>query len=71
MRAVLRSLRDHPHDDTTAQVASHARLAIAETESLLDTLAEEHLVLHADRHWQLSRRGWSVAREVPERPAPT
>ncbi len=70
-RAVLRSLRDHPHDDTTAQIARHAGLALADAATVLGALDAEHIVLYADGHWQLSRRGWNVARELPEPPAPT
>jgi hypothetical protein len=68
-RAILRALRDRPHDDTTGQVAAHAALTISVAAAVLDELRDEHLVVYADGHWQLSARGWSAARELPD-PSP-
>jgi DNA-binding IclR family transcriptional regulator len=69
LRRVLGCLRDHPHDDTVEDVAR--RLGFVERDAVdaaLQVLEQDGLAWHAGEHWQLTRRGWEVAREQDPRP---
>ena len=61
---VLGCLRDHPHDDTVARLTR--RLGLVEpdaVEAALEILRMDGLARSAGVHWQLTRRGWQLARE--------
>src|SRR3954452_18383068 len=53
-RAVLRSLRDHPHHDTVGEVAAHTGGAASDVARALRELRDAHMVQEADGHWQLT-----------------
>ena len=63
LRCVLGSLRDHPHDDTIDRVSRLlAWLDLDAVRAALISLETDRLVSCAGGHWQLTWRGWSVAR---------
>ena len=69
VRRVLGCLRDHPHDDTGPAITR--RLGFVEPEAVeaaLEILVDESLARRADGHWQLTRRGWELARADDPRP---
>jgi hypothetical protein len=62
LRSVLDCLRDHPHDDTAAEVARRlGRVSRDDVQAALQALECDDLVIHAGEHWQLSRQGRRVA----------
>jgi hypothetical protein len=69
VRRVLGCLRDHPHDDTVARIAS--RLGFVErdaVEAALEVLSQDGLARRADDHWALTRAGWDASRPQDPRP---
>ena len=65
LRRVLGGLRDHPHDDTVEALTRRLGLVSEDAvEAALTALEEDHLVLRAGERFQLTRRGWKVAREA-------
>jgi hypothetical protein len=63
LRTVIGSLRDHPHDDTVDDVAKLlAWLDLEVVNAALISLEHERLVSCAGGHWQLTSKGWSIAR---------
>jgi hypothetical protein len=69
VRRVLGCLRDHPHDDTVERVVR--RLGFVErdaADAALQVLEQDGLTRHAGVHWQLTRRGWEIARRQNPRP---
>jgi DeoR/GlpR family transcriptional regulator of sugar metabolism len=55
-------LRDHPHDNTPAQIASLLSLTPDTIEVALVALEQDGLARRTRGHWVLSRNGWSAAR---------
>jgi hypothetical protein len=63
LRCVLGSLRDHPHHDTPDEVTQLlAWLDLDVVSAALVSLEGDRLVSCAGGHWQLTWKGWGVAR---------
>ena len=63
VRRVLGCLRDHPHDDTVAEIVR--RLGFVEHDAVaaaLELLLEDGLTRRAGEHWVLTTAGWEAAR---------
>ena len=63
LRRVLGCMRDHCHDDTAESIVRRLGLVSPEVvTAALEALEEERFVFSAGDHWQLTQRGWVVAR---------